>query len=105
MRRRCQMAQQSNWSEVDDIIRTAEESGGVVGVTVIAPNGERFTYNGERQFVTASSVKIPLMVEIYREIDQGERTLDDRYVLNDADRCVGGGHSGVLGYLSQDLEF
>jgi beta-lactamase class A len=99
------VAQQTNWSEVEDIIQTAEQSGGVLGVTLRAPNGDQFTHNAERQFITASTVKIPIMVEIFREIEQGERSLDDRYVLNDADRCVGGGHSGVLGYLTKELEF
>lgn len=99
------MGQQMSWGEVEDIIRTAEQSGGVVGVTLIAPNGERFSYNGDRRFVAASTVKIPLMLEIYREIEQGERSLDDKYVLRDEDRAVGGGHSGVIGYLSDGMVF
>jgi beta-lactamase class A len=90
---------------VEDIVRTAEQSGGVVGVTLVGPDGDRFTYNGDRRFVAASTMKIPLMIEIFREIDRGERSLDDRYVLRNEDRAVGKGHSGVIGYLSEGMEF
>ena len=31
------------------------------------------------------------MIEIYRQIDRGERALTDAYVVNDADRAVGSG--------------
>src|SRR4051794_39267737 len=41
------------------------------------------------------------MVEVYRQIDRGERSLDDRYVLRSEDRAMG---SGVLLHLHDDME-
>lgn len=72
-------------------------TGGIVGMCVVAPNGERWSHNGDRQFGAASTVKIPLMVEIFRGIDRGERTLADPYVLRDEDRAAG---SGVMLHMS-----
>lgn len=91
----------TDWSQVNDIIQSAERSEGIVGVTVVAPNGETFTHNADRRFGAASTVKIPIMIQVYRQIDRGERSLDDRYVLSAADRAVG---SGVLLHLHEGME-
>ena len=61
-----------DWSGVRAQIDDAERSGGTVGVTVVAPNGEPFTHHGDRRFRAASTVKIPIMIELYRQIDQGQ---------------------------------
>ena len=69
-------------STVEELVGTIESaSGGTVGIAVIEPNGERWSHNGDRQFRAASTMKIPLMIEIYRQIDRGERMLDDPYTL------------------------
>lgn len=90
----------TDWAAVEQIIAAAEAGGGSVGVALIAPNGDTFTHNADRQYGAASTVKIPLMIEIYRQIDRGERALDDPYTLVDADRAVGSGvihelHTGI----------
>ena len=90
------MTQSTDWSEVAELVHKAEDLGGEVGVTLLAPNGDRYDYKEHRQFGAASTVKIPLMIEIYRQIDRGERALTDRYVLRDEDRAVG---SGVMHHL------
>ena len=90
----------TNWGEVEKIVQTAEEHG-TVGVTIIAPDGERWSHNGSRQFKAASCVKIPLMVEIYRQVDRGERKLDDTFVLRDSEKAVG---SGVMLHLHDGIE-
>jgi beta-lactamase class A len=92
----------TDWSAVEPIIREAEGSGGSVGVTLVAPNGDTYTHNGDRRYGAASTVKIPLMIEIYRQIDRGERSLDDRYVLVHEERAVG---SGVMLELHAGMEF
>jgi beta-lactamase class A len=46
-------------------------------------------------------VKIPIMIELYRQVDRGERTLTDRYELRNEDRAAG---SGVLLHLHQGLD-
>jgi len=90
----------TNWSEVEKIVRTAEERG-TVGVTIVAPDGERWSHNGSQQFKAASCVKIPLMIEIYRQVDRGERKLDDGFVLRDDEKAVG---SGVMLHLHDGIE-
>jgi beta-lactamase class A len=95
------VTQADSWSTVLTLIVDAERSGGSLGVVLVAPNGERFEHNPDRQYRAASTVKIPLMVEVYRQIDRGERTLTDEYVINDAEKANGSGvmlhlHSGAM---------
>jgi beta-lactamase class A len=93
--------QASRWDEVAAVIRQAEATGGKLGVAVFAPDGDAFAHRGDRQFRAASTVKIPLMVEVYRQIDRGERSPAERYALRTADRAPG---SGVLLELHEGLE-
>lgn len=90
------MNESIDWQEVDTLVADAESSGGSVGVVIVAPDGTRYEHNAPRRYRAASTVKIPLMVEIYRQIDRGERSLTDSYVVNDADRANG---SGVMLHL------
>lgn len=90
----------TQWDEVRTTIDRSERSGRV-GVTIIAPDGERWSHNEHRQFRSASVVKIPLMIEVYRAIESGRRALDDRFVLRDDDKTAG---SGVLLYLHDGIE-
>jgi len=89
-----------HWDEVTRIAKSAEEAGGTVGVAVIAPSGETFSYNGDRKFGAASTMKIPLMIEIFRQIDRGERALSDEYVLAAEDIAIG---SGVMLHLHHGI--
>lgn len=90
-----------DWTEVERIVTAAEAGGGTVGVCLIGPNGETYHHNGERKFRAASTVKIPIMIELYRQIEQGQHTLDEPYVLIDADRTPG---SGVILHLHTGLQ-
>lgn len=86
----------TDWSKIEDLIQSAEAGDGVVGVTIVAPDGSRFEHNGDRRFRAASTMKIPLMVAIYRQIEQGSRSLSDLHVLYPDEKAVG---SGVLLHL------
>jgi beta-lactamase class A len=89
------------WTEVDHLIHAAEQSGGTVGVSLATSSGERFAHHGDRRFRAASIVKIPVMVELFRQVERGERSLTQRYVLRDEDRAPG---TGVLLHLHPGLE-
>ena len=88
-----------DWSDVERAVDEAERYG-VVGACFLAPDGERWTREGERRFKAASVVKIPLMVEIYRRVDAGQMRLDDPHRLTAADKAEG---SGVLLHLHEGL--
>ena len=90
------MLQAIDWTDVAGVIAAAGRPGASVGVALVGPQGEQFGYNANRRYRAASTVKIPVMIEIYRQIERGERALSDEYVVNDADRAQG---SGVMLHL------
>ena len=91
----------SKWLSVRALIAQAEETGVVVGVSAIFPDGQRCSHNGERRFVAASTVKIAIMIELFREIDAGRLSLDDAWRLRAEDKTEG---SGVLTNLHTGIE-
>jgi beta-lactamase class A len=93
--------QQTNWTMVEEVVAAASEQG-TVGVSILGPTGETWSHHGDRKFGAASTVKIPIMAEIYRQIDAGERALDDIHVYTEADTTMG---SGVMLHLHTGLEF
>src|SRR5579864_8885359 len=48
--------------------------------------GEEIAINADRQMDTMSVIKIPLMVEAFRQIEVGKFRLDDRITLKDSDK-------------------
>ena len=90
-----------DWAAVEALAHDAEATGGVVGVAVHGAEGELFSHNGDRRFRAASTIKVPIMIEAYRQIDRGALTLDDPSSLRDEDRIPG---SGVLSHLHAGLE-
>ncbi|MDQ3692826.1 MAG: class A beta-lactamase-related serine hydrolase [Chloroflexota bacterium] len=95
------MVSVTDWTELESTARAAEASGGSVGFAIVAPDGETLARNGDRRYGAASTVKIPLMVELYRQLDRGERALDDQYRLRHDDLAAG---SGVLLHLHEGIE-
>lgn len=94
------MVHDINWSDVSRLAEAAERGGGAIGVAVTAPGGATFAYNGDRRFCAASTIKIAIMIEIYRGIDRGERALSDMYVLRDPAKTPG---SGILLHLHDGI--
>jgi beta-lactamase class A len=95
------VAGDGNWAVVEGLIRDAEQTGGVVGVAIRGAEGEIFSHHGERRFRAASTIKVPILIEAYREIERGALSVNDRYNLRDEDRIPG---SGVLGHLHEGLQ-
>ena len=90
-----------DWSAITAIISRAEEGGIVLGVSIVPPVGARFSHNGSRRFVAASTAKIPIMIELFRGIDAGRLSLDMRHTMSAQDKAEG---SGVLAALHTGLE-
>ena len=62
--------------------------------------GARIRRNADEVFFTASTLKVPLLVELLRQVDRGGIGLDQRVELTDAMRVPG---SGVLKELEAGL--
>lgn len=91
----------TRWQPMASYVAHAETGDVRIGVAVQAPDGERFSLRGDERFISASTIKIPIMVEIYRQIDRGTLALDDIFVLTQDDICPG---SGVLLQLHPGIE-
>ena len=77
-------------------------TGGVVGVAAKQlKTGKRVSHNAEAIFFTASTLKVPLLVELYRQVDAGIIDVNQRIDLTEALRVPG---SGVLKELSSGLQ-
>ena len=95
------MAASPDWSGVTNVIAAAEGEGCTLGVAVISPSGARFSHNGGRGFIAASTVKIAIMIELFRQVEAGRHSLDTRVPLRAGDRTGG---SGVLMHLDPGME-
>ena len=62
--------------------------------------GEEYYVNGDDRFPTASAFKVPVLIELFNQANQGKFSLDDMYVLKSEDLSPG---SGVLVYLKPGL--
>ena len=81
-------------SRLADIARTTD---GAVGISVIdLRSGERFGVNDTLVFPQGSAIKIPLLIELYRQADAGTLSLDERVAVRAVDQ-VGG--TGVAQYF------
>ena len=90
-----------DWAAVESLVLDAEGTDGVVGVAVHGAAGELFSRHGDRRFRAASTIKVPIMIETYRQIERGALSRDDPYLLREADFVPG---SGVLKNLHAGLE-
>lgn len=93
------MAQE--WNSVQNVIDRAEAEGVEIGVAIISPNGRPFSHRGDDRFLSASTIKIAIMIELFRAIERGDASLDDNYVLLANDKAPG---SGVLQQLHDHIE-
>jgi Beta-lactamase enzyme family len=96
----CRMTLPKSWIGVGQTIAVGEATGAIIGVSIVSPTGERFSHNGDRRFVAASTVKIPILIELFRQLDTGEQSLGAEHVLREEDKAKGGGvlaqfHDGI----------
>lgn len=57
-------------------------------------------YNGDKVFPTASVFKIPVIIELFRQVDEGNIDLDQHVILTDREKVPG---SGILKELSEGM--
>ena len=75
----------------------ADFSGKVGFAAEHLETGDRIAIDEDMQCATASMIKIPILVELYHQRDEGKLALDDEIVLTDDDK-IGG--SGLLSDLT-----
>lgn len=85
---------------LEQIIADAEAAGATVGLSVRRPDGTAFDHNADQAFPSASTVKIAIMIGLFRRVDAGQDTLDTRRTFTDADRTTG---SGVMTHMDAGM--
>jgi beta-lactamase class A len=70
---------------------------GVIGVAIIdLTSGRLLQHNGDTVFPQASSIKIPIMIEVFRQVAEGRVKLEERITLQPGESVGGSGHLGIL---------
>lgn len=79
----------------------SDEFHGVLGIHAFDPedHSQEFEVNADEVFPTASIIKIPVLLEFYRQVKDGELDASEVIPLNEED-IVGG--SGVLQFLTPE---
>ena len=86
---------------LETIQKPVEGFKGTIGVSVKhLETGEEAHINGDMVFPTASTFKIPVIVEFFRQIEAGLLTLDQQVILTEEDKVPG---SGILKELTEGL--
>ncbi len=74
---------------------------GKVGIFVRnIETGEETGLNADDQFPMASTYKVAIMTQVFREVEAGHLSLTDRVTLTEKDRALG---SGLFSYMSPGL--
>jgi len=81
-------------ARLNEIVRRID---GVVGYEIVdLTSGDRFAHLEHETFPTASSIKIAIVYELFKQVDEGRIRLDETLTLDRA-KAVGG--TGVLLYM------
>ncbi len=85
---------------VDEVERLSQAAGGRVGVSAVnLETQSAFSINGNEPFPMASTFKVPVAVQLFHRVDEGEVRLDDMVTLAPADLHPG---SGEISHLLND---
>jgi beta-lactamase class A len=90
----------------DEVIRAIKhEFASFAGTGGVAAKhlgtGEQIQVNADAETATASTIKVPILIELYRQVENGLVRLDDRLVVSEGTRAPG---SGILRDLSLGVE-
>ncbi len=85
-----------------DIRGIIQDSGAEMAVSALhLETGQRTDVDADRVFPMCSVLKIPVLVEAFRQIEEGRFTLDDRWQLTTAEKNL---PSGILVFFDDGLE-
>ena len=86
------------WQKLDATIRNEEQRlDGVLGVAIRdLSNQHTLLLNADEVFPTASTIKIAILAEFYRQVQQGKHRFSDLYTLEASDLVGGSGITQAL---------
>lgn len=85
-----------------EMIKISKDVKGQMGLYMKhVESGKQISIDGDKIFPLGSVFKIPLMVEVFRQADEGLISMDEKIKLEVRNYCIG---SGILQYLSPGLE-
>ncbi len=85
-----------------EIIKISKEIKGQMGLYLKhVESGKQISIDGDKIYPLGSVFKIPIMVEVFRQAEQGIISMDEKLKLEVRNYCIG---SGILQYLSPGLE-
>ncbi|TVR70031.1 MAG: serine hydrolase [Sphaerobacteraceae bacterium] len=87
----------ATWTNLQAAVAATPFDAGVSAMTL---DGASWGNRADEQWSAASVIKIPVMIEIFQQIDAGRRTLDDLHTLSAEDKTPG---SGVLLEMHEGL--
>ena len=96
------VAQQGTWSTLTSRLeqRIARHDG-TVGLVLLDPvSGDSLSIRGDEPFPTASNIKVPILIQLFHEVQAGRIPLADPLVMLAADRVDG---SGILQFFDAPL--
>lgn len=86
------------WEKLDATIHETDRNlDGVMGVFILdLTTGNTIALEADEVFPTASSIKIAILAELFRQAQQGKLSLSDPYVVQSTDLVGGSGIAGSL---------
>jgi beta-lactamase class A len=86
------------WQKLEAIISEADRNlDGVLGVAILdLSTGQKYLLHADEVLPTASSIKIAILAEFYRQVQQGKLKFTDLYTLQQADLVGGSGIAEAL---------
>jgi len=86
------------WQKLEATINGVDRNlEGVLGVAILdLTTGQKYFLHADEVLPTASSIKIAILAELYRQAQQGKIKLGDLYTLQSSDLVGGSGIAGAL---------
>ncbi|PYU52886.1 MAG: serine hydrolase [Acidobacteria bacterium] len=93
-----QEKEQILWQKLEATIGGVDHNlDGVLGVAILdLATGQKYVLHADAVLPTASSIKIAILAELYRQAQQGKIKLSDLYTLQSSDLVGGSGIAGAL---------
>ena len=88
---------------MNELKSLGNQSEGILGLTVIdIKTGERYEFNQNEIFPQASAIKVPILMELHRQVEAGKLKIDQKVSISQ-EQVVGG--SGIIKEFNHLPEF